>query len=62
MAHNRLIGIKEMDRMSTPKPYTLPSRTSQPHKPKLVKEYGCPPHGGKPKGTIQNEKHENLIE
>jgi len=24
-------------------PYTLPSRSkSQPHEPKLVKEYGCP--------------------
>ncbi len=24
-------------------PYTLPSRSkSQPHNPKLVKEYGCP--------------------
>jgi hypothetical protein len=22
--------------------YHLPSRTSQPHNPKLVKEYGCP--------------------
>ena len=35
--------------MPTLKPYTLPSRSWQPHKPKLVKEYGCPTHGGKTK-------------
>lgn len=37
-------------------PYTLPSRTTQPHKPKLVKEYVCPTHGSKPKRSATKGK------
>lgn len=37
-------------------PYTLPSLTSPMHKPKLVKEYGCPTHGGKSKRIIPERK------
>lgn len=33
---------------------------SQSHEPKLVKEYDCPTHCGKPKVTTPKGKHENL--
>ena len=45
-----------MMEMPPSQPYTLPSRSRQPHKPKLVKEYGCPTHDGKLKETTQNGK------
>lgn len=34
-------------------PYTLSSRSKQPHKPKLTKEYGCPNALGKECTDIQ---------
>lgn len=33
----------------------MPSRSRQTHKPKLGKEYFCPPHGGKPKHSAEKE-------
>lgn len=36
--------------------YTLPSRSNQPHKPKLDKEYDCPPHSSKPKQSATKGK------
>jgi len=48
--------IEEPNIIPTLKPYTLPSRTKQTHKPKLVKEYGCSPYSGKPKQSTPKGK------